>query len=725
VKEGYDVTAVFTSPNTYTVQIKKTVNEVGEALAEKAAVIINPKDRLGISVVSGKVKSWRYNSIATKWELIQEAADSAYTKGYSGFQAYDESAFTGVPELDNFTAGGTFLSAAYWKETKETSPAISAEVAVVPPIAPSPPYFGLDIVSNAAEGKGYSLRVYSKFVGLSEKVEVQLRSDTGLLASTTITHKMEVGELWGLSLANGRLIAWRKEGAGFWTATVEAVDAKYTEGFPGIRTNVQSSDGFRLKNFAFGKMTAPVLPENEALSLGSVNVASGQYLLVSLEKKLFSINASGEATEIKGALTEGKRWSIVQAAEGTRVVQGPVYLSNGTDTPLYWTGAAKGTEAKTWTSKAEGEFVEVPKAKYLVYMANRVWASGVSTDESAVRFSGFAVVAGEGEKADPTSWPKENIVWFEKDDGQPVTGMGIAGPYVMVFKRHKTWTIYDLNEGENRRISDSVGCISHRSIVETPQGTFFLTPDQGVFVTNGSSVKEASRNVRPMLQGLDKNAARAAKLDELENAAAGYLNGHYYLSYMAQDGTMKTLDYDTVLQSWWLLDIAGNQWVAWEPTTGTTALYTIPHKAKGGVVKAFVEGIYQDSGSNYPGANSMTAFWTGPWEPFWQYFLRHRFNQPNPKKRIRELFVDGSGELITYVFKQFGKTSETLKGIVDNADNAEPVSPVKLGTSEKESQAVRYWSLGVSRVWSFGFGNASAEPFEVDEFSVHLNFRKS
>ena len=53
---------------------------------------------------------------------------------------------------------------------------------------------------------------------------------------------------------------------------------------------------------------------------------------------------------------------------------------------------------------------------YLVHHGSRIWASGISTDESAVRFSGLAKKTGEGDQVDPTSWPKENVIWFEKDD---------------------------------------------------------------------------------------------------------------------------------------------------------------------------------------------------------------------------------------------------------------------------------------------------------------------
>lgn len=615
--------------------------------------------------------------------------------------------------------GGAFGEMMY-SVAEQTDPAVSVKVTTISAGVEK----GIDLFccANLANTKGYLCQIV--FGGGEWKVA--LYKDLVLIpgAVKAIPEPL-VNDSFGISAKGGVVAGWRKASGGEWVKMLEVTDATYTKGYTGLGLSQTVS----VKDFTVSTISAAPI-ETIFTSLLPCTIGGVNYMIAVSGKKILSITEAGEMTDITGglAVTEGLRWSIIQSTAGApnRVTaDGPIYLSNGVDPPRYWTGATKATIVAEWTSKPEGAFVAVPKAKYLTYLGNRIWASGITGDTSALRFSGFSVKAEEGEQPDPTNWPKENVVWFEKDDGDAITGTGVAGPYLMVFKKHKTWAVYDLNEGENRRLSDSVGCISYRSIVETPQGTFFLTPDQGVFVTNGTSVKEASRNVRPLLQGTDPHTYRAAKLDQLENAAAGYLNGHYYLSYMAQDGSMKTLDYDTVLQSWWLHDLAGNQWVRWEPKPGTSSLYTIPNKAKTGVVKAFVEGAYTDSGANYVGGNGLTCYWLSPWEPFWQYFMRHRFNQPNPKKRINELFVDGKGQLVSLVGRKFGSTLEELKGTVDNADMATPTSPLTLGSETAETQAARYWALGVSRVWTFGFGNNSAEPLEIDGYSVHAVFRKS
>jgi hypothetical protein len=102
----------------------------------------------------------------------------------------------------------------------------------------------------------------------------------------------------------------------------------------------------------------------------------------------------------------------------------------------------------------------------------------------------------------PRAWPAANVVQFDPNDGDSITGLGTIGPYLLVFKRRKTWVVTDLDTGANRRLSGDTGCAAGRSIVETPLGTFFLTQDKGVYLTNGSSLEPMSDVIRPTLDGI-------------------------------------------------------------------------------------------------------------------------------------------------------------------------------------------------------------------------------
>ncbi len=388
----------------------------------------------------------------------------------------------------------------------------------------------------------------------------------------------------------------------------------------------------------------------------------------------------------------------------------------------------------------------VPNGKFMIFAGNRVWMAGMADDPSAVRFSETAVIGEGGEQADPSAWPKENLVRFDRSDGNPITGIGVVGPYLVLFKEYKTWVIHDLDTGANRKLADTIGCVSHRSIVETVQGTFFLTADQGVYLTEGSKLREMSYNIRPTILAINPTVR--------ENAAGAYFNNHYYLSFASGVSTTndRTIDFDVILKSWWLHDLAGNEWTVWNPIPGETNLYTIPAATKAGVVRAFVPGIYTDSGKNFTGNGQLGAWWISSWEPFAYYIFRHRIKAVELKKRVRSIFFNGSGEIIPLVYKNFASSGEQLAGVVGNTPQYEPSFPIDFSTNEQEwgneneeqkwggetyqgkqmiwgggveTGAARIYALGTANQWAVGWGNNSAEPFEVDAYVFNISFRKS
>jgi hypothetical protein len=421
-------------------------------------------------------------------------------------------------------------------------------------------------------------------------------------------------------------------------------------------------------------------------------------------------------------------------------------MVNGVDAPQYWSGSG---EVKAWTGKNDEEHYatspHVPNGQWMIFAGNRIWMTGVAGDPSAVWFSDIVSTGETGGQGDPSSWPKTNVVRFDSADGYSITGIGLVGPYLVVFKENKTWIVNDLQTGANRRLADNIGCVSHRSIVETAMGTFFLTADQGVYLTEGTHLHEMSYKVRPSILEINPT--------ERQNAAGEYFNNHYYLSYAAgaSPTNNRTLDYDVQLKSWWLHDLAANEWALWEPG-GETNLYACTPGTGKGVVRAFVPNIYTDVGEPYAGANGLAAYWLGPWQVFFMFIFRHRIKTPHIKKRIRQIHFDGSGEIIPIIARDFSNAGTYEPGVVANEPETNQNLPVNFSEGEEifgneneeqkfggeifEGQQMifggasttrdaRLYSLGVSRAWSVGFGNNTSAPFEVDSFTHMITFRKS
>lgn len=492
-------------------------------------------------------------------------------------------------------------------------------------------------------------------------------------------------------------------------------------------------------------------PSAELTSLAAVDVSGTRYLIAFGGTKVYSIDTSGTVTDITGSasITSGSRWEVVQAPTSTGVSgQGPVYMSNGVDAPLQWSGSGN---VAAWTGVSDGSHYGtspyVPNGQFMVFHANRIWMTGISGDTSAVWFSDVISAGSDGGKGDPSAWPLTNFVRFDSSDGNPITGIGVCGPYLVVFKETKAWVITDPDTGANRPLSFGIGCVAHRSIVPTVDGTFFLTADQGVFLVDpgGTKLVELSYKVRPTILGINQS---------LRSQAAGCFTGnHYYLSFPSGTSTTnnRTLDYDLQLKAWWLHDLAGNQWTAFEPTSGLQ-LYAAKAGAGNGVVRAFVPDIYTDSGSAYTGANGLSAYWFGAWQRFFEYFMRHRIQIPMVKKRVRQVYFNGSGVIVPLLAKNFGAAMSQYGAVVNAGDMATPQLPVDFSSGgqvfgnsdttqlfggtlysgatmiyggQTSTQDARIYAPGVAEEWSVGFGNTTSDPFTVNAYAYAVQIRKS
>lgn len=410
-------------------------------------------------------------------------------------------------------------------------------------------------------------------------------------------------------------------------------------------------------------------------------------LLAASASIIYKVDSAGAVSQLKTGLSNNP-WEWIKGPVSGG--QGPFYGLNGSDVPVFYDGASAATGL--WTAAVGA----VPNGKYVLFHGNRVWVAGVAANPSRLYFSNLN---------DARDWPVANVVDFEPNDGEVITGIGTVGPYVLVFKTSKVFLVTNLDTGANRQLVDGVGAIAHRSIAETPIGTIFLSRDQGVMVTNGSRVDSLSDKIKPTLDQLVP-AARSL-------AAAAYFNKHYYLAVALAGGQNSALlDYDVTLGSWWLHSLALNDLTVWD-VASALALYGAPATTSR-VDRCLVPGVTQDNGVNFE------AYWKGPWLAF---------GIPSQRKRLRAVHFDGKGRIVASLARDFSRgeqqgrellvtTDATLfggagtYGGTGNFGGARDVSEAKLLTP------------GVARTWSVVFGNNTADSFEVESMTFALTGRK-
>jgi hypothetical protein len=459
-------------------------------------------------------------------------------------------------------------------------------------------------------------------------------------------------------------------------------------------------------------------PADTLHSLYGVQSIATRVLVGAGGTSIYKISAAGTATAIKTGVTSGKRWEFAEFPIVSG--QGPVYMMNGTDTPQQWDGVAGATS--NWTAAAANN---LPNGTMMLVAGNRLFVAGMSayTPSGGTALTDAPSFVAFSQIGDPTTWPAQNVVGFDPKDGGAITGIGTVGPYVVVFKERKAWIIYDLDTGANRRIGANVGCVAPRSIVETPVGTFFLSLDQGIMITDGSGVRMAAENVRPLTNQI---------VPAQRSIAAGvFSDGHYLLSICtAGTANNQTLDMDTHLLTvrgghftwwryvfnWWLHSFAAQDYAAWEAAT-TPELYGAPNAAR--VDKLLVAGQTQDNGANYP------AYWTQGHESMGQTHL---------KKRLRQVAFDGTGWIDFYIAKDFAQlptldgsfnfsSTEGVWGTDDGSTWGTDDGSVWGGSSSV--QEARAYTLGTGRTWSVKFGNNTNLGFEIDSFTMAYEMGKN
>lgn len=452
-----------------------------------------------------------------------------------------------------------------------------------------------------------------------------------------------------------------------------------------------------------------------ATAIESLYAGTSPALLIAQQgTTLNSYNTSGVSASLATGLTAAARWEWVRATTVGAPAQGPYFGVNGVDPPRFVTSHGVGG---LWTLAAGG----VPQGRFPQYHSNRILLAG------AVGATGSTVSASKildpRTFASPDGW----AVTLDGQDGFDLTATGTVGPYVLAFKENKTWVIFDIDTGANRRLSESVGCIASRSVVETPRGTMWLARD-GIYRTNGSTIERVSERIQPLLDMLV-----AANMGQ---ACAAYFEEHYYLSISTTGAANNlVLDYDLTLDCWWIHSVPTQQFAVWQLSTGQQLMGarladTVVQPPLGAVRphridQFFIDGLLQDSGANY------FTYWSSPF---------YSFGSPYVRKRLRRIYFDGKGFIRVALATDFATastpvgdltftqgTSTDIFGTTSNFGGANLFGGGAIGTIPKtvEQGLIYTPTPGVGRTFSVTLSNDTADALQVESYTLNLMTRKN
>lgn len=425
--------------------------------------------------------------------------------------------------------------------------------------------------------------------------------------------------------------------------------------------------------------TAAIAPASENALFPAAGLPAGDanQLLLHVGSGIYSYSAgAGLSAAVITGLTNRNAYAVQAPQSGG---QGPVYIANGSQL-RYWTGAVAGT----WTA-ASGT---LPVGRYMVWHGTRVWIAGFTVYGGLLDpKSGLAW----SDLGDPRAWPAANVTMFDPNDGDEITGVGRIGSYLLVFKRRKTWLVYDLDTGANRQLSAGLGCVSHRTITETAAGTYFLS-ERGMAVCDGSTIKLLEDKAN-LISRIDLSYST----EELGRIFGVTLGDDYLLGDVAAPGRL--WQYDLLNDAWWPSTRPMRAAAAWDDGTTGPSLWGYDDTARK------LTRLFGHAGSDQRdyGATAIDAVAA----------LRALDFGSDNRKRLRSLVVEGNARLLASV---------TPDGVDASGVLSSPVDVSSAGTGRgivPRPAALQPWRrLGVELQADSSFPTS---PFEVAAVTVHAD----
>ncbi len=229
--------------------------------------------------------------------------------------------------------------------------------------------------------------------------------------------------------------------------------------------------------------------------------------VVAADQTLYSVDDSFAFTSIGTGFTTGKRFNYA-------VFNDKLIASNGYENLKAWTGVGVVADLAAGAPTA---------AKYPLVYKNYLF---VVVGQYTLQWSALA---------DETSWPTNNTINFDKNDGDWITGiatLGVEGGLsnqaaLVVFKNKAVYIVYgsDFTNGgdiEVQKVIADHGCIAPNSIKPVDGNLIFLAHD-GIRVFNGQRSELIAKRIKPTLDNINRAA--------IDKVSAVIYNRQYILSY--------------------------------------------------------------------------------------------------------------------------------------------------------------------------------------------------
>lgn len=211
--------------------------------------------------------------------------------------------------------------------------------------------------------------------------------------------------------------------------------------------------------------------------------------------------------------------------------------------------------------------------KFVEAFDGRLWfawtGSGVDQNKNRIIWS---------EVEDMSSFPIQNNIWLESNDGDYITGMvkffsdqtGFKSTplhELAITKNNSFYKIVPSSSGYDLYyVAKGIGCVAPRSLVSVEGKLIIFLHWKGVYAYDGNKVHLLSDKIEPLIKGI--NQANIYK------SAGVYYDRHYWLSYPDSSDTTnnKTIVLNVETGAWTKADIKASCWATQDGVGDTIRL---------------------------------------------------------------------------------------------------------------------------------------------------------
>jgi hypothetical protein len=204
------------------------------------------------------------------------------------------------------------------------------------------------------------------------------------------------------------------------------------------------------------------------------------YLIVIAGDKIYSNDLSTTFTDITGSatLTAGSLWKFVTFYD-------TVFMTNGTDTPLKWTGTGNVTAMTLPTNITQPKWIE----QFMGYTF--VADSYNAAVRQGSRLNWSIINTGD-------TWLDTDFAYISWNDGQDITGLKTLGDRIVIFKNRSIWIGQFTGDVDIpfqfQKTQSHVGCTSGYSIVAEDNGLLFFGED-GIYFFDGNQSERLTNRI--------------------------------------------------------------------------------------------------------------------------------------------------------------------------------------------------------------------------------------